>query len=218
MFGQILYTQLKWTRLAVALLSVTTFALPALLWRIASGRHGSDIAAVDLLSGFASLGPGLTLAAIFCGFMGVAQPWAVDAAARHVYPLALPISWRRYVAMRFGAGAILLAIPSLALWLGCLTVLALIDLPGALQAYPTTLAVRFLLGALVAYAIVFAVQYLSGRNAAHLLLVATLLFAGTVTALDIAGKASVLESATAWLFRWPGPLAVFAADWTLIDV
>jgi hypothetical protein len=170
MFGQILYTQIKWSRASLAILSVLSFAAPAGLWRAAHGSYYGDYSAMEVMSGFSALGFVLALLAFFAGFVVVAQAWQVDASARHVYALSLPITWRRYVAMRFGAGALLLVVPAVALWLGCLLVLALIQVPDTLNAYPFMLAARFLLGSLVGYAVVFAVQYLSGKRAAHLLL------------------------------------------------
>ena len=218
MFGQILYTQVKWTRATLAILSVVAFAMPAGLWRAARQGYYTNYTAMEVMSGFAFLGSALGSLAFLCGFMMVAQPWAVDGAARHVYPLSLPISWKRYVAMRFGAGALLLIIPALTLWLGCLLVLALVPIPETLQAYPTTLAFRFLLGALVSYAVVFAVQYLSGRKAAHLLLAALLLATAVAVVAELTGNERLMVTAFNYLFEWPGPLAVFGAEWMLIDV
>jgi len=218
MFGQILYTQIKWTRASVAVLAVVAFAMPAGLWRAARQGYYTNYTAMEVMSGFAFLGPALGFLAFFCGFMMVAQPWAVDGAARHVYPLSLPISWKRYVAMRFGAGAILLLVPAVAVWLGCLLVLALVPLPETLQAYPTTLSFRFLLGALVSYAVVFAIQYLSGRKAAHLLLGVLVFVTAAAFIAELTGNGRLIVTVFNYLFDWPGPLAVFGAEWMLIDV
>lgn len=218
MFGQILYTQVKWTRATVAVLAVVAFAMPAGLWRAARQGYYTNYTAMEVMSGFSFLGPALGVLAFFCGFMMVAQPWAVDGAARHVYPLSLPVSWKRYVAMRFGAGALLLLIPALTLWLGCLLVLSLVPIPETLQAYPTTLAFRFLLGALVSYAVVFAVQYLSGRKAAHLLLGVLVVATTAVILSEVTGNGDLVLLTMNYLFDWPGPFAVFGAEWMLIDV
>lgn len=218
MFGQILYTQMKWSRASIALMSVVVFALPAGLWRALHGSYYRSVSAMEVLSGFSSLGFVLALVAFLTGFVLVAQAWQVDAAARHVYPLSLPIAWSRYVALRFGAGAVLLVIPAAALWLGCLLVLALIEVPATLNAYPTTLSLRFLLGSLVGYAVVFAVQYLSGKKAAHVLAAVMLVFAVFAVTAEITGNQAMVSRFFAILFDWPGPLAVFGSEWTLIDV
>ncbi len=218
MFGQILYTQLKWTRATLATLAVFAFAMPAGLWRIAHQDYFRVFTAVEVMRGFDALGPSLAVVAFFCGFMAVAQPWAVDAAARHVYPLALPVAWSRYVGMRFAAGALLLLVPTLALWLGALLVLSLIELPVTLRGYPGTLALRFLLGALLSYAGIFAIQYRSGRKAAHLLLIFLLVIVTAVGLAELTGNPQLIKVFFDYLLKWPGPLAVFAEPWMLVDV
>ena len=218
MFGQILYTQVKWTRSVLAVLSIVAFALPAGLWRLIHDGYAGYMTALEIMTAFEALGPALVLLAFFSGFMAVAQPWAVDAAARHVYPLSLPVAWSRYVGMRFGAGALLTLIPTVALWLGCLLVLSLVTIPATLNVYPGTLALRFLLGTLLSYAAIFAVQFISGRKAAHLLLALLLVVAGIALAAEFTGNHTILVRTLNRLFRAPGPLAVFGDSWMLIDV
>ena len=218
MFGQILYTQVKWTRSVLAVLSIVAFALPAGLWRLTHDGYAGDMTAMEIMRAFEALGPALVLLAFFSGFMAVAQPWAVDAAARHVYPLSLPVAWWRYVGMRFGAGALLTLIPTVALWLGCLLVLSLVTIPATLNVYPGTLALRFLLGTLLSYAAIFAVQFISGRKAAHLLLAVLLTVAGIALAAEFTGNHALLVRTLNLLFHAPGPLAVFGDSWMLIDV
>lgn len=218
MFKQVLYTQMKWTRLALAMMSVVAFAAPAGLWRAMHDSYFRTFTAMEVMGGFSALGFVLAVIAFFSGFIVVAQTWQVDTAARHVYPLSLPISWPHYVALRFGAGAVLLIGPAIAVWLGCLLVLALIQVPPTLNAYPTTLAFRFLLGSLVAYAVVFAVQYLSGKKAAYLLLGALLAFTALTFAAAMTGNEKMITEGLKWLFEFPGPLAVYGSEWMLIDV
>ncbi|MBX7119876.1 MAG: hypothetical protein K1X31_12820 [Gemmatimonadaceae bacterium] len=218
MFRQVLYTQLKWSRLALALLSVLAFLMPAGLWRAVQGSYGRLYPALEVVSAFSMLGYALALLAFFVGFILVATGWQADATTRHVYALSLPIPWSRYVALRFGAGAVLLAVPTVALFLGSLLVLSLITIPDSLQAYPVTLAARFLLGSFVAYAGVFALQYISGKRAAHLLLVALLAFTLTLVVLELLGQEARLFAVLRALLQPPGPLAVFGAEWSLIDV
>lgn len=218
MFRQILYTQLKWTRGALATFAVLAFVMPAALWRMTHSDWFRTFNAIEVMRGFETLGPSLGVLAFFCGFMGVAQPWAVDASARHVYPLALPLPWSRYVGMRFGAGALLLLVPTLTLWFGALLVLSLVEIPASLHAYPGTLALRFLLGALLSYALVFAVQYVSGRKAAHLLLGLLLFSVSVVLLAEFTQNQRVVTTLFGYLIHWPGPLAVFAEPWMLVDV
>ena len=218
MFRQILFTNLRWTRLSLTVMSVLAFVLPTGLWRLASVSNFGPQPALALMRGFEVVGVGLGLLAFFAGFVLVAQAWAEDALGKHVYALSLPVPWSRYVAMRFGAGALTLVLPTVALWLGSLFVLTQVELPPTLRSYPGTLALRFYLGALLSYAIVFQIQYLSGRRAALVLLALVGGIGGISLGMDLTGNGDLLSQASRWLFEWPGPLAVFAADWMLVDV
>lgn len=217
MFTQILYTQWKWTRAALGLLIIFSFVLPVALWRLLGPESGSS-SAVTLMQAFDQTGAFLSIVALLGGFVLAVMPWTVDAQAKHVYPLSLPLPWPRYVVMRFGAGALTLALPAIALWLGCLAALAFIDVPSTLQTYPGTVAARFFLAALVAYGLTFALQYLAGRRAVILLLVFLLVVLVGSSALELFGYQAVNRSIMRALFEWPGPLSVFTADWSLIDV
>jgi hypothetical protein len=200
------------------MMSIVSFALPAFLWRAVHDTYSRPFSGAEVMRGFEVLGPALVVVAIFCGILLVAQPWAVDSNTRHVYALSLPIPWSQYVSMRFGAGAILLLVPTIALWLGTLFVLTLVQIPPSLHAYPGTLALRFLLGALVAYSLTFAIQYVSGKKAAHLLLGLALGLAAIFFLAEIAGAERITATVLKFLVRWPGPLAVFSDPWMLIDV
>lgn len=217
MFTQILYTQWKWTRAALGMFIVFAFVLPVALWRLLGPESGSTTA-VTLMQAFDQTGAFLSIIALLGGFVLAVMPWTVDAQAKHVYPLSLPVTWQRYVVMRFGAGALSLVLPTIALWLGCLIALAFVDVPATLQTYPGTVAGRFLLAALVAYGITFALQYLAGRRAVLFLLGILLVMLVGGTALELFGFQAVNRSVIRVLFEWPGPLSVFTADWSLIDV
>lgn len=218
MFGQILYTQIKWTRPLLAFVSVVAFGLPVLFWRVGGSVAWNDASALQIVYGFGAFGPAIAILAAATGFLIVAYVWSIDAAARHVYPLSLPITWSRYAAMRFGAGVLTLLLPTIALLLGSLFVLANITLPPTLHAYPFTVALRFFLGATLSFALSFLLQYLMGRRA--VVTVAILLFAvlGIGFAADLLGLDAYVAQGIRLLIVWPGPLAVFAAQWALIDV
>ncbi|MDH5235632.1 MAG: hypothetical protein OEW77_11795 [Gemmatimonadota bacterium] len=219
MFTQILWTQLKWTRIPLAVLAVVTFAAPALAWRLgAAGYQGAASEPMAIMVGFSAIGTVLMVTACLAGFVLVAHVWNLDAAAKHVYALSLPLPWSRFVAMRFGAGALSLLIPTLALWLGSLFALMMVQVPPTLHTYAGTLALRFLLGALLAYALSFLLQYVAGRRASAVLLV--LLLSGVVVTfvLSVLGYTRLLDTIGHAIVEWPGPLAVFARDWKLVDV
>ena len=217
MFTQILWTQFKWTRAMLAICAVVTFSLPALAWRIGDAGMNAP-GPVAVMRGMSALGPVLMMTAILIGFLLVAHIWNIDGAAKHVYALSLPLPWRRYVAMRFGAGALALLVPTLALWLGCLLALALIELPATLHAYPGALAFRFLLGALLAYSLSFLLQYAAGRRAPVVLLAILVGVLLTATLMSTFGYTKTLAWITHVLTDWPGPLAIYVNEWKLIDV
>lgn len=218
MFTQILWTHFKWSRAILAAFAVIAFATPSLAWRIGDAGDYGVPGAVAVMMGFSAVGPILIFAAILLGFLLVAHIWNMDGAAKHVYALSLPIPWKSYVTMRFGAGALSLLVPTAALWLGALLAISLVEVPASLNAYPGTLALRFLLGALLAYALSFLLQYLAGRRAPVVLL--TLLVSGVAVplALSLFGYEALVTSIGRVLTEWPGPLAVFATEWRLIDV
>lgn len=217
MFAQILWTQFRWTRTMVATLALLTFVAPAAMWRLTDAGTG-EAGAAALMSGFANLGSILALLAMLGAFVLAAQPWTIDAATKHVYPLALPLPWTSYVAMRFAAGLLTLLVPTIALWLGSLLAVAMVELPSTLNAYPGTLALRFLLGAALIYAMTFALQYLAGRKSAVVLLVLLLVGLAIGFLLAFTGNVTLLARIGRWVSEWPGPFAVLVSDWKLIDV
>lgn len=217
MFAMILRTHWAWTRLLVTGIALLAFLMPAFVWRLAGG-DASSLGAIQLLNGLSGLGPMLAFLALFGSFILAVYPWTLDAETKHVYPLALPISWTRYVGMRYAAGALTLLVPTLALYVGCRFAVSLIVLPPLLQAYPGALAVRFLLAALVAYSASFALQYLAGRRAAIVALVIMLSLAFVLITLELSGAHDTSKAIGSFLFEWPGPFGVFSQSWVLIDV
>ncbi len=218
MFGQVMFTHVRWTRSGVAVLSVAAFALPALIWRMVHQDFTSTYGALEVMRGFQVLGPLLAALSIFVGVLVVGQAYAADEGNKQVYALSLPVAWSRYVAMRFGAGALLLLAPAVSLWLGTLLVLSLVTIPASLHAYPGTLTLRFLFASFVAYAVTFPLPYLTGKRAAHLLLGVLIGVSVLMFGAELAGMQPLLRAAVRLLFEWPGPLAVFSDSWMLIDV
>jgi hypothetical protein len=217
MFAMILRTHWAWTRLLVGALALLAFLMPAFAWRLAS-EGGDNANVAQLMDGFSVLGPMLAFLALLGAFVLAVYPWTLDAETKHVYPLSLPISWTRYVGMRYAAGALTLAVPTAALYLGSRLAVSLITLPPMLQAYPGALAVRFLMAALVAYSVTFALQYLAGRRAALVALIIVLAFAVNLTALELSGAKGWSDAIGSFLFDFPGPFGVFSQSWVLIDV
>ncbi|NIR46230.1 MAG: hypothetical protein GWN99_17520, partial [Gemmatimonadetes bacterium] len=192
MFRAIFYTQWKWTRLALLPCSVIAFALPIL-----SVRHlGSGLTTfwamevLDRMRLFSVWYPALAAAT---GLIVAVSAWREDHRHGHVYALSLPVERWRFALLRYGSGALLLAGPILALWLGAAIASWAASVPPGLRAYPTALAVRFALALLVAYSIFFAISAGTTRTAAYVLgglgavaIVAILVFAAGVE-IDLAG-------------------------------
>lgn len=216
MFAMVFRTQWQWTRLTVGGFALLAFLFPAIAWRVANGVYQRGEIAV--LEGFAALGPMLGFLALFGPFVLASLPWTIDHETRHVYPLSLPITWSRWVSMRFAAGALTLVLPAIALYVGARLVIANLDLNPLLRGYAGPLAIRFLLASLIAYGATFALQYLAGKRAPAVFLALLVSVSLTLGSLALLGYENVAESVAAFFFEWPGPLAVFVEPWTLIDV
>lgn len=217
MFAMMFRTQWQWTRNAVLGIAAMAFVFPTLARYLArSGGSGDPL--VQVLDGYNTLGPLLGFLALFGPFVLAALPWTIDHEARHVYPLALPVEWSQWVSTRFAIGAITLLLPTIALYLGAIATLSVIELPPLLRAYPGALALRFLLASMLSYSASFALQYLAGRRAAQFALSVLVGILALGLAAVLFGQSDLIERAGEWLFVWPGPLALFIEPWTLIDV
>lgn len=166
----------------------------------------------------------LPLTAATLGIVMGLIAWAWDHRANHVYALALPIERWRYTLLKFGAGAIVLAIPAVAAYAGALAGAALVDTPAGLHEYPTSFALRFLLGALITFSVTFALAAGTMKTALRVLSALILFivfgsilvdFIERITGYDdlITPVEILYDSAT-----WPGPFHVFGGNWMLIDV
>jgi len=217
MFAQVLRTQWAWTRVPTLLLAVAVFVIPSLMWRLTGATIGA-LAPYQLMRAFEMIGPMLSSIAIIGAYALAALPWTYDAETRHVYPMSLPVPWKTFVGMRFAAGAITLLVPTLGLLLGSLFILAQLELPPVLHAYPLELSLRFFLALLMLYSGSFALQYLAGRRATVIVLLLLLLSVPAVALLSAIGGASVTAFLARWLFEWPGPFAILTEPWRLIDV
>ena len=109
MFRQILITHVRWTRNVVLGAGLLNLLLPVAIWNL-SFIGGISPMATPYVRGFENLGPIAIFFACVAGFAIAVLPWTIDAQARHVYPLALPIAWTRYVAYRFTAGALMVLV------------------------------------------------------------------------------------------------------------
>ena len=217
MFRVVLETQWKWTRGMILVATLTAFALPLLSMRDAA-RALDDMNARELLARMQSFGTMYAVTAAFIGLVVAAMAWTSDHAGRHVYALSLPIERWRYVAMRFGAGALTIVPTAIALWAGSIVAVAAHEIPAGLESHPAGLALRFTLAALVAYALFFAISSATRRTAGVILAIL-----GGLICLELIGETMDLPLRPLSLFidlmvHRAGTLGVFNGRWMLIDV
>ncbi len=218
MFRVILYSQWKWSRLIVVAGTIGGFALPIISMQGAAGADRSPLQAQELLRAVQSWGTLYPVLAATLGLLVAIATWAADHRGRHIHALTLPLPRWKYVLLRFGAGVTLLAAPMAAVLLGALLATGTASIPPGLQGYPIALALRFAAAVLVAYAVFFAISAGTARTAGIILgTIAALILVQVLASLanldlDVVGILQVV------IQNWPGPFAVFAGRWMLVDV
>jgi hypothetical protein len=218
MFRMILYTQWKWSRLAVALGAVAAFALPVLSIGQFGVARASRWEVQSMLGSIQAWGVLYPVLALGLGLAVAALAWTYDHRGRHVYALSLPVPRWHYVLLRFGAGAVLLGGPVIALWAGALVAAGSATIPAGLHAYPNTLALRFALAVLVAYSMLFAASSATMRTARYFLAAIGVLVAIDVIAAIAGVNIHIFESVFLRILVWPGPFDIITGRWMLIDV
>ena len=165
-FNVILGMQWSRVRLALVLLSLAAFGLPAL---IAGQRYvdASDawMRSQHLLDAAEYLGRLFPVLALLTGLLLGVAAWADDQRMGHVYALSLPLSREHYVLLRFGAAGVLLFIPFVALFLGTVLATTAVALPPGVKAYPLTLTARFGLATITCYSVFFSLAIATKRAA-----------------------------------------------------
>ena len=218
MFKQILYTQWKWTRLPLLFLALGAFALPFLSAQAVRPSFGGFWDTQRILESIQGLGVFYPALAGALGLMVAMATWAPDHRGRHVYALSLPTPRWHYAMLRFAAGALLLLVPVLALWVASLLASLGTTLPPGVRAYPTMLTIRFDLAALLAYAIFFAISAGTSRTAGYILGIIAAVVVVQIFASLLDVQLRILESALNQIYIWPGPLEIFTGRWMLFDV
>jgi hypothetical protein len=217
MFREMLQVQYKWSRVEIIFYSLAAFLIPTLVIKI--GFTQLSVYSIDqVLVVSEAAGVFYVLLALVCAAAFALRPWLVDSALRHVYALSLPVPWTKFVQMRFVAGALLLIIPTLFIWLGGMLATAAVTIPPTLHAYPGGVALRFAMSALVFYAATFVFQYFSGKHAAKVALVGLLVLVGAELAGRALGLGSAIEAFGRIMTTAPGPFETITARWLLIDV
>lgn len=231
MFREILFLSWRGSRWGLLPFLLAAFALPIMavqgLSPDPSGPASSTVRTTEILylvQFWAPLFPALAFA---LGATLALLVWNWDHRGEHVYALTLPLPRPRYVLMKMGAGGLILLLPAVLLWLGCVLGTGFTRIPEGLHAYPHALSFRFLLAALVAYALFFALAAGTMRTTLYLLAGwLALLFLGQVVP-PFLGEVFHFQplyefSLVEWLLTavldWPGPFEVYTGNWMLIDV
>ena len=217
MFRAMLRAHWLWSRLFLLVLTLLAFAVPLVMARRFSAR--TDYADIPwALGAQREYGFVYPILAGAIGLVVALSAWSADHRGRHIYALSLPIPRWNFVLLRFGAGAVLVALPVVGLWMGALVASAATPLSAGLHAYPTILALRFGLAAFVAYALFFAVSAGTNRTAGFVIGSIAALVAVQVLLNTLELDADILSPITAGLMLWPGPFEVFTGRWMLFDV
>ncbi|HWA56104.1 MAG TPA: hypothetical protein VG692_02565 [Gemmatimonadales bacterium] len=216
-FRAVLASQWRWSRIVVVLGTVAGFAIPVLSVQGATGTE-KGLAPDELLRWLQGWGVLYPLLAGGLGLLIAVAAWAPDHRGRHVHALSLPLPRWQYVLYRLLAGLTVLLLPMLAVQVGAVLATGLATIPAGLQGYAWALGLRFALATVVAFTIFFAISGGTTRTAGFLLSVIALVVAGQVM-ISVAGvNLDLLGSSLQMVFNWPGPLAIFAGRWMLIDV
>lgn len=214
MFLALLRTQWRWCRGVIAPGAAIALALPFLM------LHRVDRAMLpsEVMEGVASWSNLFPMLAALLGLLTALGTWAPDRRGQHVHALTLPLPRWRYVLLRFGGGVALLAAPILACLLGALIATRLTSLPDGLTPYPWSLSFRFAVGVLLAFALFFAILAGTPRTAALVLGMLVLLVVANMVLAIAAPRVGFLNDLIAAIMVGPGPLALFAGRWMLVDV
>lgn len=231
MFRQILFLNWMGSRFGILPFLVGAFALPILavqgITPDPSLTPSVTVRASQLLYTLQFWTPVFPAFAFALGTVLALLVWNWDHRGEHVYALSLPLARTRYVAMKMGAGTLLLLAPVVLFWIGSLLAVSLTDIPEGLRAYPNAIAVRFLLASLIAYSVFFALAAGTMRTAIilltgwiGLLVLGELLppFLGEILGMKAISNFSLLEWFLHSSLGWPGPFQIYAGNWMLIDV
>jgi hypothetical protein len=217
MFRAIVRHQWATGGVAAGALALACLALPILSVG-ALDRGEEQLLEGPILAAMSVAAVAYPLAAFVVGAMAAALAWKDDLATGRIYGLMLPVPQAQYVAMRFGAGLLSVAVAAFALLVGAVVATSLVTLPPGLTAYPVALTVRFALYAGCVYAATFAITA-QGQRARRRLLVT--LGVGLITVLVaqvVLPAGNPLARGLRTLFNDPTVADVLAGHWYLFDV
>jgi len=213
-FLAMLRVQWRWCRGIILPGAAVAALLPFLTLR----GIGPTMMPVEAMSGVKAWSPIYPAVAALLGLLVALASWASDRRGQHIHALTLPIERWKYVLLRFLGGMLLLAAPIIVFTAAARWATASVVLPVGLTIYPWSLSFRFGVGVLLAFALFFAILSGTPRTAA---IVLSLVVGVVLLDLFVAyffPRVGIANDLLAALFNGPGPFALFAGRWMLVDV
>ena len=217
MFKQMLTVQWRFTRNAIAAISVLVAILPALTMRL-SAMSTVNSTPRGLVQQSIALGFALGISAVLTGLFIYEATWRNDTSGKNVYLLSLPITWRQFILNRLSGALLLLLLPALCLWIGGVIGTAFVPLPPTLHVYALGVAFRFFLASSLTYCLWSALVQFSGQKATLVFLIVLLLAIIVPVIIAISGVALPFDTIFRWIADPPSPVSVFFSRWAIIDV
>ena len=229
MMTQVLRTQWLATRWLLLPLILIGIGLPQAMVRVAlleSQRFSTQsvLGSAVLLQALQAYSVVFPYLAGITGALIALATWNWDHRVGHVYALSLPVTRGQYTLLKLWAGAVMMLIAALAVWIGAWLATSMVQIPDGVRAYPFAFGARFLLAGTLLYATFFALA--SGTIRTTLIIVVGLnvvLIAGSIVIPWLETKYlmdlwSPMELIGLALRTVPGPFRVFGGSWLLIDV
>ena len=217
MFKQMFAVQWRFTRKAIAAVSVLVAIVPAMTMRM-SAVSTVNVTPRGLVQQSIALGLILAMFGVLTGFIIYEATWRNDASGKNVYLLSLPITWRQFILNRLSGALLLLLLPALCLWVGGVIGTAFVPLPPTLHVYALGVAFRFFLASSLTYCLWSALVQFSGQKATLVFLALLLLTIIIPVIISISGVALPFDTIFRWIADPPSPVSVFFSRWAIIDV
>lgn len=214
----------RWLLVPLVLLGI---GLPQAVVRLALGYSGGmnpDVAPGAMLQALEGLSGIFPFLAAITGAAIALAAWNWDHRTSHVYALTLPVPRARYALLKLWSGAVILLVPTLAVWVGAWLATSTVAVPDGLRAYPFAFGTRFLLAGTLVYGTLFALAAGTIRTTLIICIGFVLvLILGAIGLPFLENQFGIdlitpVEIIAETVRRWPGPFEVFGGSWLLIDV
>ena len=213
MFIAILRSEWRWCRGVLIPGTLAAFLAPLLALR----GVAASMMPVEVMSAVGHWSAVFPLLSLGLSLLIALGCWGPDRRGDHIHALTLPVPRWKYVLLRFGGGALLLGGPMLACLLGALLAAHSISLPTGLAPYPWSFAFRFAASLLAGFSLLFAILSATPKTAALVLGAVVLLTVADLGLGLLLPHTGIGNDVWFLLLNGPGPFALFAARWVLVD-